>query len=380
MKILLISMPSIHVIRWIENIKDQNWELYWFDILDRGKLKTNLEITQYTNWKKRKLPYIKGEYFLSKKTPDFYQKIKYILEITESEQFELILNEIDPDVVHSFEMQECSYPLANILDKEKYRHIPWIYSCWGSDIYYYRNLKSHKREIIDVLKRINYLHTDNNRDQNIARELGFRGKTFGVYPGGGGYQIPSKEVFYNPKRNIILVKGYQHTFGRGLVVVKALEEILSKILESGFQVTIFAAHPTVIDYIEEKSLPFKTYSRHALNHIDVLNIMQKTSIYIGNSVSDGIPNTLIEAIVNGAFPIQSNPGGASEEIIENGKNGLLIDDADSIATVESLIRKVLDDKELISMAPSINYYLSKSRFDYNLVKKQIIYSYNKILD
>ncbi len=379
MRILLISMPSIHVIRWLDNLKDQDWELFWFDILDRGKLKTGLEVKQYTNWKKRKLRYLKGEYFLRKKTPYIYKKIKSVLEITESEQFELLLEEIKPDVVHSFEMQECSYPLLNVLKKDKFKHIPWLYSCWGNDIYYFRNLNSHKNKITSLLKRVNYLHTDNKRDQNIARRFGFNGKKFGVYPGGGGYNIPSKKIFFNADRNLILVKGYQHKFGRGLTIVKALEEILPKISESGYKVIVFGAHPEVLRYIADKSLPFKSFSRHALIQEDVLRIMQKTSIYIGNSISDGMANTMIEAIVNGAFPIQSNPGGVSEEIIEDGKNGFLINDPTSIEIIKFLVTRILEDRELLYKAFKINYELAKNRFDYNFIKNQIIQSYTEII-
>ena len=69
MKILFVSMPSIHAVRWIENLKESGHELYWFDITGKGKIQTLEEVTQITNWKKRKLPYIKGEYWLSKKFP-----------------------------------------------------------------------------------------------------------------------------------------------------------------------------------------------------------------------------------------------------------------------------------------------------------------------
>ena len=67
MKILFISMPSVHVIRWIENLKDTSHELFWFDVLDRGRLDTLESVTQFVEWKKRKVQPIKGEYFLSKK-------------------------------------------------------------------------------------------------------------------------------------------------------------------------------------------------------------------------------------------------------------------------------------------------------------------------
>ena len=75
MKILFISMPSIHVIRWIENLKDTPYELYWFDVLGRGKLKTIDKVQQFTDWKKRKIAHIKGEHFLKKKFPFLYNNI-----------------------------------------------------------------------------------------------------------------------------------------------------------------------------------------------------------------------------------------------------------------------------------------------------------------
>ncbi len=47
----------------------------------------------------------------------------------------------------------------------------------------------------------------------------------------------------------------------------------------------------------------------------------------------------------GAFPIQLNPGGVISEIIENGNNGLLIENPDSvlgiIITVQSLLQMIL---------------------------------------
>ncbi len=56
MKILLISMHSIHATRWIENLKESGHELYWFDITGKGAIQTLDTIKQITNWKKRKFP------------------------------------------------------------------------------------------------------------------------------------------------------------------------------------------------------------------------------------------------------------------------------------------------------------------------------------
>ena len=64
MKILLLSMHSIHATRWIENLKESGHELYWFDITGKGTIQTLEEVTQIANWKKRKFPYISVFNFL----------------------------------------------------------------------------------------------------------------------------------------------------------------------------------------------------------------------------------------------------------------------------------------------------------------------------
>lgn len=376
MKILFVSMPSIHIIRWIENLKGTHHELYWFDILDKGKLNIPDNIHQFTNWKKRKVPYVKGEYFLSKKIPNIHERLQPLLERTANEILEKIIIEIQPDVVHSFEMQSCSYPIERTM--LKYPKLKWMYSCWGSDLFYYRNFKEHNTKIRKVLKRIDFLHTDCIRDFEIARQLGFKGQFLGVIPGGTGYRIEELEKYKLPihERKIILVKGYEHHFGRGLNVVKALE-LIKKELEN-YEVVVFGAHPKVIEYINEKSLNYTCFHRHGLTHEELIKLMGKSLLYIGNSISDGIPNTLLEAIVMGAFPIQSNPGGATAEIITDSENGFLIKHPENIAGIKENIIKAITNITLVKSATVLNSVIAKERLDYEVNNKKLLAIYESI--
>lgn len=378
MKILFISMPSIHVIRWIENLKDTNYELYWFDILDREGIETLDTVYQIINWKQRKIKYISGEYFLSKKMPFLYKKIIPFLEVTVNEALEKIILEIQPDVIHSFEMQSCSYPILKTM--QKFENIKWIYSCWGNDLYYYQNFKSHISQIKAVLKRVNFLLTDCERDHVIAKDLGFKNHFLGIIPGGAGFKINELEPYRLgvAERKIILVKGYEHNFGRALNVVKALECL--KEIMSGYEIVIFGAHKAVKDYVQENELNFKVYDRHELTHLEILKIMGKSLLYIGNSISDGMPNTLLEAIVMGVFPIQSNPGGVTAEIIKHKLNGLLIENPEDINELKNLITYFLNNKNIIVEAQKFNFDLSKDKFDYVNNKKTVIDTYLKVMN
>jgi glycosyltransferase involved in cell wall biosynthesis len=106
--------------------------------------------------------------------------------------------------------------------------------------------------------------------------------------------------------------------------------------------------------------------------------MGKSLIYIGNSISDGMPNTLLEAIIMGAFPIQSNPGGATDEIITNGENGLLIEDCEDIESIKSIILNVLSDSELLEKAFEINQKNIKPKLERSFVTSQVLEAYKSI--
>jgi glycosyltransferase involved in cell wall biosynthesis len=369
-------MHSIHAIRWIENLKISNHELFWFDSEAKGKLATLNNVVQFTNWKLRKIPNIKGEHFLYKKFPKVYSDIKPILEITQSEMLEKIILDIKPDVVHSFEMQSISYPMLKTMNK--FPQLKWIYSCWGSDLFYYSNFKTHNQKIKNVLKRVDFLHTDCDRDYQIALNLGFKGKHTGIIPGGTGYDLQAYNLYKKPigERKIILVKGYQHLFGRGLNVIKALQN--SSDVISNYEIVVFGAHKEVIDYINLHKLPFKVYDRNELSQNQVIQLMGNSLIYVGNAISDGIPNTLLEAICMNTFPIQSNPGNVTSEIIKNGLNGFLIENPDDIETIQNLIRMALSDKNRIIGATKINTQIAIDKLEYSKIQERIISLYSNL--
>jgi glycosyltransferase involved in cell wall biosynthesis len=376
MKILFVSMPSIHVIRWIENLSQSGHELFWFDILDRGAMQTSVQLHQITGWKKRKLPYLKGEFFLRKKMPFIYNALQSKFETTVDEYLKNVISEIQPDLVHSFEMQHCSYPIIKTM--QHFPNLKWLYNCWGNDLFYYQNLPKHKSKINKVLSRVNYMSADCSRDISLAKLNGFKGVFLDVVPGGGGYDLSSFSTFIEPQadRKIIIVKGYHHLFGRALNVIKALEEIAENLKE--YTVVVFGANKIVENYISDKKLPYKVYDRHGLQHDEVLRLMGQSLIYVGNNISDGMPNTLLEAMIMGAFPIQSNPGNATAEIITNGENGYLIENPLDSKAISELILKALQQPELIRKAFELNQKLGKERLDYSINQQKIIALYNQI--
>jgi len=379
MKILFVCQQYIHAARWINQLKDTEHEIYVFDCLDMP-IHTDLQWTNYrTNWSKRKLPYLKGEHFLKKKLPTFYKKIEPFLKVTASEKLCQLIEEIKPDLVHSLEMQSQTY---HVLKAKKRFNFKWAYFCWGSDLYLYQNDKKHSKKIKNVLENLDELFTDNSRDINLATKLGFTGNNQPIFPGGGGYQLEEFQQYIQSvsKRKLILIKGYHHWAGRALPVLNAIELLADKL--NGYKIYVYSAHQIVVDKIIELNKNYNLNIQYStrnqeITHQELLEKFGSAKIAIGNSISDGIPNTLLEAIILGAFPIQSNPGGATEDYIKDGENGFLIENPENISEITEKIVVALENDDLLEKAFQINKEVAK-KLDYSVIQKQVLEVYKKI--
>lgn len=375
MRILMVSIPSLHFYRWVNQLKDSSHDIYWFDISGMSKSVERINwVNQITDWKLRwRYP---GRIKL-KRTYSFVHRIVDFVNNRKTEKvFEEYYNKIQPDLVHSFGLYLSCTPIINIL--EKHPKQKWAYSSWGSDLYYFQNKSEFLRDINRILPRINYLFTDCLRDKKIAYHQGFNGKFLGVFPGGGGYKRQQLNKYYTPLKNrkMILIKGYQGRSGRAIEVLKGMTSL--RTLLSTYEIVIFGSDPEVFSFLSNSGLlewsNLRTLGK--INHDEVLELMGKSLVYIGNSNSDGIPNTLLEAILMDVFPIQSNPGGATSEIIKNGLNGILIEDCESISEIKNIIQKVFVEGTFSRKSFEQGELIS--RLDFNYIKRLVNKKYGDI--
>lgn len=369
----MVSIPSLHFFRWTSQLQDSGHEVYWFDITGMSEKSERLNwVSQKVSWKlKWNYP---GRLFVKKKFPKVYQFLQHFNEYKTASVFEQYLNEIKPDVVHSFALYLSCTPIISVMEKKSNQK--WIYSSWGSDLFYFQNDKKYLKDIKRVLPRVNYLFTDCKRDYGIAKEHGFSGDFLGVFPGGGGFDLAHMEQFKLPldKRNVILLKGFQGRSGRAISVLKAMEFLKNEL--SDYSIVVFGSDMETFDYVKKSILKdwpnFQILGK--ISHQEVIELMGESKIYIGNSNSDGIPNTLLEAICMEVYPIQSNPGGATAEIINHGVNGLLIENCEDVSEIENILKVALKTLDLnnghysqLKLIESLDFYY---------IKKIIINAYN----
>jgi len=373
MKILLVSMNNLHFTRWSDQLRDSGHEVYWFDIKDQGYAPSMSWMTQVTGWKKGFLKK-RGRTLIKNKLPQLYHSLVLKYDTKVADAFARAVQEIKPDVIHSFALYMSCTPIISVMLQNK---IPWIYSSWGSDLFYFRKEPSHLKDIKEVLPRVNYMFADCKRDHAIANKLGFTGTHLGVFPGGGGFDLGVFEKYKIPleNRKIIAVKGNQNRSGRAVPVLKALEQLSLQL--ANFEVVVFGVENDDVFQFQESSIPHLTI-KGLMEHEELIQLFCNSLIYIGNSNSDGMPNTLLEAVCAGAFPIQSNPGGATAELIQDKENGLLIEDCEDVKHIQEIILMAITNPLLIKNAMAFNHKQMVPLLSRDAISVQVLNAYASI--
>ncbi len=386
MKLLLVCMAgSIHVARWIRQLEGGGIDCSVFDV-DEGDLSPELRgveahvlkrpwparregLTVHPVWP---LP------FGARATRRLLGRLGWHIVPPRAVTLARVLDSWQPDVVHTLEMQHAAYCLldACTLLSAKTR-FSWIYSSWGSDLVMFGDHAQHRERVRRVLAGCQYLITDCRRDIELAKTLGFAGQSLGVFPGGGGYRVNELRESWArwpaAARQVIAVKGYEGLAGKGLVALKALEHCRNELRD--FQTVVFSASPAVAARALELAtrLSLRITVMPQCCHLEILKLLGRSRALLALSESDGSPNTMLEAMIMGAIPIQSDAG-AVREWIEDGRNGLLTSHSDAEAVAETLRRALRDDK-LVENASTWNARVAKERLDEDLVRPQVLAAY-----
>ena len=107
-------------------------------------------------------------------------------------------------------------------------------------------------------------------------------------------------------------------------------------------------------------------------------MMGESAIHIASSLSDGMPNALLEAMAMGAFPIQSNPGRATQEVITDGKNGFLIKNPLDAIEIANYIEAALVNESLRTRAQKMNTTFIQDHYSRSTLQPQIIALYKEV--
>ncbi len=112
------------------------------------------------------------------------------------------------------------------------------------------------------------------------------------------------------------------------------------------------------------------------SHEEMLRLHGQARIHIGVNITDGISISVLEAMVMGAFPIQSCTA-CADEWITPGVTGLIVPPEDPQAIAEA-IRSAVADDALVDKAAKANELLAAQRLDERLVRPKVIAMYEGV--
>ena len=387
-KILIVAFSdSIHTARWISQLDQSKYDVHLFPSVpfrNHHPLLKNITIWQLPlnkdknhqglNYKNPSIVYTSLEKFTSSALARrFAGRIKSWLRLSLKKTIELLR----PDIIHSLETQHAGY-LVNSLNLQ-HNNPFWIHSTWGIDLHYFGSIPNHQAQLKKLMSGIGALIVEGDRDLKIAREFGFN-KEAVIIPSVGG--SPDFSLFDElesgtqpSERRKIILKGYEGQERLASVALKALRII--KPLLRDYEVIIYSCNRQLLPAIREiqNGKEFLLHVSGELQYQDILSMTAQSRISITNNLSDGVPNTMLEAMAFGAFPIQSNTA-ITEDWIENGVNGFLTVPTDE-NNIAAAMSRALSDDSLVDRAAGINRRRVREKLSKNIIRNQIDQVYGK---
>jgi glycosyltransferase involved in cell wall biosynthesis len=295
-----------------------------------------------------------------------------------------VIERIQPDLIHAmripYEGMIASMAMKNIaISQGEMKKPRLLISVWGNDFTLHAkatsNMSQYTRQAIQVADG---LHTDCKRDQRLATELGFDAKKpCIVLPGGGGVQM---DTFYPPEteaegngiqpidenRSITIInpRGVR-AYVRNDTFFHAIPLVLEKKPKVHFICPGMEGEAQAEKWMGELGVNEKVGLLPVQSRQKMAELFRKSQITLSITVHDGTPNTLLEAMACGSFPIVGDIESLHEWIID-GVNGLLVDPGDPKALAEAILAAIAQP-ELRRQTRERNLGLVRERAEYGKV-------------
>ena len=298
-----------------------------------------------------------------------------------------IVQQINPDLVHAMRIPFEGILAAQALEGTRF---PLLLSVWGNDFTLFaKKSRLVARLTTRALARADGLHPDCRRDLGLACEYGFDGtKPAIVAPGNGGVradifsQVPfdpvvaarwgvpaGAPVVVNPRG----VKPYI----RNDVFFQSIPLVLAKRPDTVFLGAMMEGNALAEGWVRRLGLERSVRLLPYLSPQEMAALFRSAAVTVSPSEHDGTPNTLLEAMACGAFPVAGDIELVREWILP-GKNGFLFDPRRPGSLAQAVI-EALESAELREEAAVRNQHLVAERAGYDAVMAQAMKLYEQLI-
>jgi glycosyltransferase involved in cell wall biosynthesis len=296
-----------------------------------------------------------------------------------------------PDVVHTLGIDSASY----LLDRTRKLHPDiigigrWVVQVRGGpDLALHKYDPDHRPRIESIFSNCDHLIADNTINYGDAIKLGLdeskaRSPGLGVVSGPGGLDVTALRASWSllpskRPRTILWPKTYETISSKALPVFEAIRLAWDRIAPVTFELLWLVQSDVQIWF--NKTMPDHikaSCNLHGrLDREQVLTMLPNARVMLAPSLTDGIPNSMMEAMALGAFPIVS-PLDTITPVVKNEENVLFARNLYPEEIAAALVRAMQDDA-LVDRAAERNVGCVDQLANRSRVRNAVIKYYMKI--
>ncbi|MDD5467962.1 MAG: glycosyltransferase family 4 protein [Anaerolineales bacterium] len=283
---------------------------------------------------------------------------------------------LQPDLVHAMRI-----PFEGILAALANPDAPLLLSVWGNDFTLHARANPWLAHLTRrCLSRAQALHTDCQRDQRLASAWGFPpDRPAIVLPGAGGVHLGR---FYPAEGSreeaplVIQPRGVR-AYVRNDTFFRAIPLVLRAHPATRFLCPAMAGEKAPAEWLERLGIGGAVELLPRQDAQGMAALFRRAQVAVSITTHDGTPNTLLEAMACGCFPIAGDIETLREWIVP-GANGLLVEPGDPEALARAILL-ALETPGLRRAARETNLRLVGERADYTAVMPQAEDFYRQLI-
>ena len=292
---------------------------------------------------------------------------------------------VRPDAVHALRI-----PFEGMLAAQLPKKYPLAVSIWGNDLTLHaKGSYLMGRITAQTLQRADALAADAARDIRLGKLWGFSPeKQTLVIPGNGGISLSDirlaaddgqMKLNWLPRDHHIIInpRGFRPGSVRNDTFFKSIPLVLAKMPNTLFLCCSMAGQPEALDWVSRLKIEKNVVLLPTLNQNDLWPLFERAEASVSVSQHDGTPNSLLEAMSLGCFPIAGDIESVREWITP-GVNGILID-PDSPEQLASAILCAMENGPLRANAAEINRRLILTRAEKSVVSASLAAFYRQLI-
>jgi glycosyltransferase involved in cell wall biosynthesis len=298
-------------------------------------------------------------------------------------RLEDLIRQIQPELVHAMRIPYEGMAAALALQDLS---TPLLVSIWGNDFTLHAPSNPWMGSLTRrALTRADALHADCSRDIRLARAWGFRPDLPGiVLPGAGGVQ---SEIFFPPGGGPV-----SSVSGEGLLVTnprgvrayvqtgaffEAIPLVLKIFPKTRFACVNMAGESVALRWMSKLGITGSVDLLPGQSRPEMAHLFRRTTVAVSPTTHDGTPNTLLEAMACGCFPVVGDLE-SLREWITPGINGFLVDPTDPQALAQAICL-ALESSDMRQRAAQINSKLIAERAAFATVMQKAEEFYKMVI-